>query len=322
MHKFRNTLSLFLLLITGTPFAATEFDGDVPVEIVRQMVSGDIYADLPEDFPELEIPADLVVSGSVRSDYSSLAIFTTTLSAGDGSMALASSLNRAGWLQLPQIEYQPPQNGFIRPDAELQDFSRNLDYCHDQYGTLSINPGNENNGTTSISARLNNIALRQPGFSCQQQIEQRNFSAERRGGFPFFNPNSQYIPRLVLPEEGNQPSPMIARVVDGAFSSSGGETETNAALRGEWNPGELLEHFTGQLEVQGWVLDSDWSGEFTAGSNWAYSPQPDLNFIGVLSIIESIEGVFTLKFRLIPRTLNPSGASIQGVNIIRKIALP
>lgn len=311
MQILNKTIITPIFLISVTAMAATEFDGDVPADIVRQMVSGEIYTDLPDDFPELDLPSQLAVSGSVRNEYSTQAIFTTTLSPEDGSMAIASSLNNAGWLQLPAVEYQPPQNGFINPNAQSSRITSNLDYCHDRYGMFSILPGSVNNGVTSISARVNNMVLRQPGFSCQQQVEQRNFSAERRGGFPFFNANSQYMPRLVLPEE-QSPSrfPVMADRI--GSSSSGGETETNGMLQSELAPAEVNQHFSEQLIAQGWVLDAEWAGEFTAGGNWTYAPQPDLNFIGVLSIIENIEDVFALKFRLIPRSTNAGQGAGQG----------
>lgn len=58
-----------------TAFAATEFDGDIPAEVFRQVVGSifgappRLYSDLPDSFPPFEMPRDMRLVASVDQGY-------------------------------------------------------------------------------------------------------------------------------------------------------------------------------------------------------------------------------------------------------------
>lgn len=315
-------IKLFVFLSALTTclcFAATEFEGDVPAEIVEQMVSGTIYSDLPDNFPDIQIPDAVMLRGSVVNDFSTQVIFTAISTPEVGARALADSFRAEGWVLLPSPEYEPPQNGFISPDQQQLPFNNDNNYCHDSYGTLTITPEAGNPPGGNLNVRLSQSALRQPGFSCRQQIEQREMSDSRRNMRQFSQPNREYLPRLVLPEESARARP--SSFFGGGFSSSGGEIEIEASWAGDMEIAVLNSHFAEQLEEQGWQLDVTWNGELSAGGNWTYNATPDLNFIGTLSIVKRNEEMFDLKFRLMPLGGNATGTSF-GIQGIRRIVAP
>lgn len=154
----------------------------------------------------------------------------------------------------------------------------------------------------------------QPGFSCRQQSQQREMQRQRGGGFPFGLQNREHMPRLVLPdsESANARGPALARI--GGFSGSSDDFETQGRVSGELDLAELNDHFVEQLQAQGWQPDSEWNGDVTAGSNWTYSPEDNLDYIGILTMARRSEAVTELKFRMMTRnSASTGGGFFRGI---------
>lgn len=300
MRYLRKILLVMLFTESHLLFAATEFEGDVPADLVSQMVGGSIYSDLPDEFPDISLPPEINLRASIVNDFSTHVIFSADSGFDEGARLLADSFMDAGWVMLPTIEYQQPENGFIRANTPLPPFSNN-DYCHDRFGTLRITPENGNPTGSTINARLSQMAQRQPGFSCQQQIDQREMSADRQDMRMFRQQNREYLPRLELPEDNARPiTRMPFSISDASYSSSGGEIETEIQWQGDLNISELNTYFAEQLQAQDWQPDASWVGGRSAGGNWTFSPAPDLNFVGVLNIVNTNDDLYMLKFTMTP----------------------
>lgn len=310
MHIPKISLLSLLLISPLTGLYAAEFENGVPVELVEQVSNGQLSADLPVDFPDIDLPDSVSVMGSLDTNFSQIIVFTSSVPTDQAGMELAESFMNSGWIRLQSITYEQPQNGFVYPNPAPLPLQPGDEFCNDGFGTISITM--PDSAPNIVNLRMNNQALMQPGFSCRQQNEQRLMQRNRGVGFPFSMQNSQYLPRLEYPEDENRNRPRPPFFGGGGFSGSNNDIEARGNFAGDdWTVEELKDHFAAQLEDQGWQLDSDWSGDVSAGGNWTLNPEDNLNFIGVLEVLERTEGIFELKFRLITRGAN------QGANIFR-----
>lgn len=303
-----------LLCLPGMSLGADAFDEGVPRDLVEQLTGGMISPNLPVDFPPFNMPDTIRVLGSLDNNFSQLVVFRTAVPPEEAGMEIAAGFEAAGWTRLVSINYEQPTNGFVYANQAPLPVGPNEQFCHDRFGTMTITPAA---GTDLVNVRMANQALMQPGFSCQEQNAQRQRQLDMgRGGFPFGNlQNSRYVPRLELPvddDAADTPQPPFRRF--GGFSGSDNDLETQASVAVDMTAAEVNAHFAGQMEEQGWVLDSDWSGQITAGGNWSLRPEPDLSLIGILSVIERAEGVFDLKFRMVRLgTSTTAGAAVRGI---------
>ncbi len=300
----------FIVLITGQTFAASAFEDGVPQVLVEQFTSGQIYSGLPVDFPQVDLPDSITVRGSLDNDFSQMVVFSSAVPVEEASMDLAESFENSGWTRLISQNFTPQQNGFIYPDQPPQPLGADDQFCHDRYGTMTLtsSQGSEN----FINLRLMNQAMMQPGFSCQQQNQQRQMQIDRAGNGPGFGmPNQQYLPRLEMPEgDGQNARPRSPFFGLRGISGSSNDFETQASISGDWSVEELNQHFADQLQAQGWQLDSDWAGEVSAGGNWTINPEANTNLIGILTVLERTQGIFELKFRLVVAGANTGNAGI------------
>lgn len=316
MHYLEKTGLCLLSLMSAGGVQAAEFADGIPQTLVEQFTQGRVYADLPVDFPPLDLPDSLSVLGSLDNDFNQIVVFESEQPFEAASAALVDSLFDAGWTLLASLNYEVPTNGFISPTPPDRPVGPDEQYCHDDFGTLTIAQGRGQGGGELLTVRMNNRSLMQPGFSCRQQNEQRRMQRDRGPGFGFAMQNRQYMPRLVLPEqsEPSQPAFGISRF-GGGFSGSNDDFETNSRMAAELSLGEVNAHFAEQLEAQGWTLDSDWSGAVSAGGNWTYSPEENLAYIGTLTILKRNDEVYELKFRMVTR----NASSNVGIGIVDRI---
>ena len=317
MHSSRVFLYTTLFL-PALCLGADAFENGIPLELVEQFTGGQISPDLPVDFPDVDLPESVSVMGSLDNNFNQIVVFRSTEPGEEAGMAIAGSFEEAGWIRLLSFVFEQQTNGFVYPNQAPLPVGPDEQFCHDRYGTMTVS--SPAGADDIVNVRLTNQALMQPGFSCQEQNEQRQRQqAMGRGGFPFSNlQNSQYIPRLELPVDEDESAPMRTPFRGlGGFSGSDNDVETQASVAVEMTAAEVNAHFAEQLEAQGWTLDSDWAGEFTAGGNWSYSPEQNLNFIGILSVIERSEGLFDLKFRMLRRgTSGNAGGVIRSQGFI------
>ena len=310
--KILTFLSIFLAC--NSTFGADEFDDVVPVDLVKIFLNvplgGDvsIYSDIPDNFPIFELPNDFSIIGSVDQGYMRRVALETSMSPEDAGTAIFEALINEGWADMTVQVTPQQQTGFIVNSPPVVGLGLTL--CHDNLGNMQVQAiSGENRTTVSLSqsgfANRGALIMRN-NMSCEQQL------AMRQGG-PFGRPGmnngvSQYMPRLELPEV-DLPGYSI---YPSMFSNGGGsfnDWEVRGNLAIDWPIDELADFFINQLEEQEWRNDSSWASGRVAGSAWSLSPEPDLELIGLLSILEIDEGNFELKFRIIGNN-NQGGNSV------------
>lgn len=300
MHISRKIFSILALSYTASGFTATEFEGGVPVELVRFFAgAGAVYSDLSNSFPEFDLPDGLQVMGSMDRGLLQRVILRSELSGDDAVTALVNSFLNEGWVPLISYAVNQPQNGFVSsaPPADVP-----VEICHDDYGFLTLR-GYEGVGNRAY-LRLNGSVASQPDFSCARQNQQRqDFGfGGRRPGFSLVN--QQYMPRLELPEEASQP---IRRSPFGLFSGSNNDIEISTNLSIDWGIEQVYLHFAEQMSAQGWELDTESTGDVTASGSWTRSPEADLVLVGLLTIVKVSESGYQMKFRLLSTgTVSPA----------------
>ncbi|GJM14610.1 MAG: hypothetical protein DHS20C12_30130 [Pseudohongiella sp.] len=77
--------TLLSILPAESLLADTEFEDSIPIEIVKVLMAptgteAALYADLPANFPEFQLPAELSVLGSMKIDSLTRVAFETDLS--------------------------------------------------------------------------------------------------------------------------------------------------------------------------------------------------------------------------------------------------
>ena len=101
----------------------------------------------------------------------------------------------------------------------------------------------------------------------------------------------------------------------GGSSSANTEAETDTNLAIDWPLSQVYEHIADQVVEQGWQVDTETIGNVSANGVWTRSPTQGVNLIGTLTVLESSDSNFQLKFRLVS-----SGAG--GGSILRSITAP
>lgn len=299
MRIYKIVLVLLVFTVSALPaYSETEFENSIPIELAKLFLGNPaigevfIYSDILDDFPVFTIPDNFEVVGSLDQGYSQRVVLITNLDEEAARAELLDSFDAAGWQLRQNISLnQLPQTGFVssRPFPA----GTTIGLCHDDDGNITIGVGFGDNG------RLVNLTRRtpQPGSftpTCREQNNQQQ-AGFFRGARSTLN---EYMPRLELPDSPDLRGP----VYPGGFSSRGNyEIESRTSISIDWSIAEVYEHFENQIIEQGWELDSNATGSFSANANWQKSPEDNIDLIGILSVLEIADTNFEVKFRLLRR---------------------
>jgi hypothetical protein len=118
----------------------------------------------------------------------------------------------------------------------------------------------------------------------------------------------QYLPRLVVPDEAGPQG--FSPFLGGGSSGSMDEVEVDTALAIDWEISEVYEHFAEQIVAQGWMEDTSNVGSISATGVWTRSPGQDATLIGSLTVLQSSEGRYDLKFKLVRNGAGRAGGGV------------
>ena len=303
MYRLINCLSL-LLLISVNSHAATEFEGDIPSDLVKIFMSNSgmpsvtLYSDLSDAFSYLTVTDEFEVLGSVETGYSDNTYLKTDLPFDQAKAVLFDPLMADGWIEIVSYMQFVPETGFV--NNNLPETTTNQ-ICHDDFGNMTIRFSSLEDANL-VTLLISNQMMMGGGVptTCAQQNEQQSMAFNR--GMGMNAGVRQYMPTLEIPEEADIVFPAF-----GGFSGSNNDAESKTTIPIDWAISEVYSHFAEQLEAQGWNLDSDWEGSIFYGGNWTKSPEENVNIIGILSILNLAEDSYQMSFRILYR--GPSGQS-------------
>ncbi|HEY0963015.1 MAG TPA: hypothetical protein VGE69_11730 [Pseudomonadales bacterium] len=292
MKHTRPLVVLFALcpLATGA-IAATEFDGDVPAEVVQQvvgpMLGGQLrlYSDLPDGFPPFEVPRDMTLLASVDQGYSQRVILKSQFDQQAATALAYGALLDSGWELVSVPGMQPPQTGFINPSQPVPP----TQLCHDAHGMVQVT-AQVGSGTTYVT--LTRI-ITPPGMQAQSpDCNPQPVAVDPSMPEPYRFLQAQ-MPRLELPTGGGMSS-------SGGYGDSGGpnDWEARAQVNGPWDIARAFTYFTGQIEAQGWDEDASVVGANMATGSWTKTVE-DAELVGTLVVLMTDANAYDLRFRLV-----------------------
>lgn len=288
---------LITLSVVALPAGAdTEFEDSIPIEVAEVLFDAslngqfEIYSDIADAFPPFELPDNFTVIGSTVQNGNLRAVVSSAMASDAAIQQLRDAFEVEGWEQLPA--YNPPaqDTGFVAPGPVI--VRSNTSLCHDELGRLSISSAER--GTTNYYAIfMYNAFMGSSQGSCASQLAMQQQSlAQMR----FSEGIRQYMPRMEVPEAENiRPR---GAFIGGGSSSSNNSAETETNLRSNLGIEALYEHFAEQILEQGWEIDSEVVGDRSANGTWTRSPEPDLELVGTLSVLETSDSNYELRFRL------------------------
>ncbi len=301
MSTFRNTASLGAGLVLGvlvlcTSVLADPFEDDVPLDLVRALLGGQIdqtvlYAGWPPDFPQVPLPDSVTVLGSVQMMNVQRVVLDTGGPAGPVRDRLIADLEAEGYLlitQPPQRRAPFPMGGFQAVPAIPDGMPVQL--CHEQHGMLLIRPLPGGSGGPSRTIELHTqlsrpmAAAGTPFFSDAPAIARQTVAAGpqtlscedlrdrqlQQQGMGSGQSLAEYMPQLLLPagaisQQSSQGG--IPRLgMSGGGLSPG--LLSDAEMQMDMTLSALYSHFARQLREQGWQADSEAEGETTATGTW------------------------------------------------------
>jgi hypothetical protein len=306
-------LIFFPVLVSHSSFihAAAEFsDGLVPVEVVTDIVGGNIYRSLPDGFP---LPGAGLPEGmqhrliASRSTNFQKDVYLRTESDADTfRLALADAYVASGW---KDVSFSPSTFGITSANA-----LRYVSLCHDELGSLNIDDNGSDSGESKILVRFrpaNFIPFTMNGSSCAE------FQALNEAGYPsgllaFFQ---EQIPLLEGPETSQGAFGGIDRAPFFSSSSSNSVGQTyRTSQRGTleiplYQLIQLFIHLSTQLEEQGWSLENNTSSNSVSSSIWTRSVSApdlpildtdlwDMDLTGILTILDQGEDTWLVQFEL------------------------
>ncbi len=286
-------MSLIAMFSVSIAFADTEFEENVPLELVKALLGPSpygetkVYSDIMDSFPDIGITDEFDVLGSIDRGYALSVILVTELSGDDTKAFFTESLEGVGFGVFEVPGSRDPDNGFVAPNAPTFDVGNR--FCHDSLGFISF-IRKEQDDLNIVSLSLNRPRDKR---SCEAQFEEQAQGMARRGGRP--GGVRQYLPKMVLPES----EPQLMTPFSGmGISSSNNDLEARAVVNVDWEIEQLYAHFKTQVENQAWELDTENIGSSTAIGSWLLNPVADVSLVGTLSIIDSGDESFELKFQL------------------------
>lgn len=293
-------LGVFLIsaALAGSLQAAEEFDGSVPLELTELFLGlgeeGALYRDLPEDFPLERPPPGFEVLGTVvQGASSSTAYLRSELEGAQAREAISEALLDSGWFrQSGPFSGPDTQVGFIGPRPT----NLPVQFCHVTGGFVSVFARPRDPDIFSVQ-HIQLPAGAPPDRACAQaEAGTVSEGIAFRGGQFQAGQLRAYMPRLVLPEEGNY----YGRAPGTGTGGSGGirDMETRTELTLAWEPARLYDHLAGQLDEQGWEREEDWSTARMAGGSWTREVD-GRELLGVLSVIRQRDEEHFLRFRMV-----------------------
>lgn len=295
MHKFILAGLVLSLGVGLSSNADTEFEDSIPVDVAEVLFDASlnnqlqIYSDIASEFPVFTVPDEFSVVGSVIDNYNIRAVLSTSLSREQAMRSLVTAFEQESWQEFPEMRPPVAGTGFVAPTPAISNVAIAL--CHDEIGRLSI--------TSSARDSINYFAIGRynlfgnPQGSCANQIAmQQQGMAQMR----FSRGMRQYMPRMEVPESDNiLPSGVL---IGGGSSSGNNSAETDINLKSELNIEDIYTHFAEQIIAQDWEIDSEVVGGRSANGTWTRSPTADFELVGTLSVLETSEGNYELRFRL------------------------
>lgn len=241
---------------------------------------GTITREMPEQFSDFSESADFEFVASSDSSYGTSAAFKTGLNQVESMDAAVAILEAAGWAD-PGMP-MGPGGGFV---TEFRPQFRMLCRENEMVNVMVHTSGE------SRFLRLNS-SQDPTGITCDRMVSGGAMPMPRSAEV------ARHLPSLTLPEGVEPMGGRGALIASGGFSGGSDREMSFATTLDTDQPAEnLFDHFEPQLQDQGWIRESEWSGESSSGSTWTATPTDEMELSGLLEIVALSESGYYVSFR-------------------------
>lgn len=239
-----------------------------------------ISDELPQEFSLVQLPEDFLFIGSSKSATLTKIAFRTGRVPSDAVSVVENMFHERGWSSVSQPKRNVMRKGF----QEARDSSlRQLSLCHTNGKSMAVTSREGDRGTYVMLWRSSDTR----NINCNQEVR-----ADRSMDWGL---TSDLMPNLELPAGAISGGSGRGGIIRG----SGDDADTHVRIRSKLRPEEILSNFSNQLVLQGWILDSTWTGEASRGNVWSLSRETLPKTVGTLHLVTHSEGDYTVKFSML-----------------------
>lgn len=270
---------LFLILPAAVfgddPFACV--DPDIVDAFLGNAYSGrSTYStDLPPALAGLRVPDTFWLIGSEVNNRKVQAVYKTRQSPDAAVPTAVDTLAGGEWRSMPNLGHMP-RGGFqtrVTPVSAIM--------CRDsEPGILSIH-ASMSQAQTLLTYTLNTYSEERDCSSFDEQAAMRG-----RGDLAFWDK----LPQLALPGD--------VQSTNAGMGGGGNEYHSRITVTGGMDRDSLLSFLGDQVRDQGWVFDSGWSGNYSAGSVWSKKSPEGETLIGMLHAFGESGDSYDVRFGL------------------------
>lgn len=297
-------MTLLAATLVSTPplWADTEFTDTLPLDLAKALIGRTpagpalFYSDVVDGFPAIDFPTGFEVLGSMVREVQTTVVLASSQSTSEMRDSLTEAFASAGFTEfivpVPTIHYHGFRRVGTTPPRPLPR------YCHDSEGDLTLTfLGLSGRNTVRISHAPDTNPQ-----SCEEELQER---LQRLSQYQASRGIDQYLPLLMMPAMEPRNSPYGAEM---SVGGDGADYYYRARVSLDWSPQEFYEHFSPQMEEQGWQLDSVNRDE-GSNSSWTLAPDPDTEIRASLRIVPVDSELTELEIRVSPTgMLAPDGS--------------
>jgi len=291
-------LQLLAMLCCADPVIAAEMHDSVPLPLVKAIMANPLgedthlYSGVPDAFPLISIPSGFDVLGGMTQGQRTRLILQTSRDGETAMDILKSSFLNDGFIDVNTIPGSRT-GGFVTPSG----VRAGLLLCRDDVGALNVTffAQPEGNIVSLAATPLNGRG----GSPCSDIGQPRPslLAGPNSGGARWMMAEmAEYMPVMNMP--GNSSQAPAAFLSSGGSSSSNGTHETRREFESDMSVPDLYRFFADQIVAQGWILDSEASGQISASGNWYRTPKSDVFLHGGFDIVQTSESSFGIRFRM------------------------
>lgn len=283
---------LLMLTISAASYAEDPFscvDPDVSAVFLGNMYRdrGVYSISIPDGFPSLNVPADLLLVGSKVIESDSTIVYKTNMGSEPAFKLAITDIGESGWTEILD-RYRSGSRGFQSRSKPMSAILCN----DDESGSMSV-VSYDKSGQTFV-------------------LYVHHSSSQPCDGPPSFPPGHDtleimgLVPTLMLPEG--------AKSSNSGMEGRGDDVISRVDISGATGRSELINYFEGQVKQQGWEFQTSWSSQYSSGSIWALNTAEDGILIGTLHLLDSGVDPIRARFNInaadpIKRTNNGSSSS-------------
>jgi len=240
-----------------------------------------LVSTISPEFSGLDYPHDFELIGTRNTGSFVNTAFWTDQTPDNAIKSLEAAMVNSGWTVGDNRRANALWRGF--QDAKTTSRRGLSTFCDENESAISLSSGAADTGT--IVHLFKSASAQQD--ECNQEDQ---FDSGVDMGI-----TNDLMPNLYFPEAASRSGGGRG----GIILASGDDAETHVRITSDKRSNEILEHFSGQLSRQGWLLDSSWSGQRSAGSTWILDQVDFPTTAGTLVILQHGPGDHTAQFSMI-----------------------